>query len=174
MRRPFHVLAAAGTAAHHAYEVNAGVGLVFQPFMGLPGSIAFWSTNLPALMWTAARGDERFDKPLAFAAGTGLGGALVHYSLWPWKLRGGVPLLTEAEGLSPAQLPTYNVILLAWIAAGVLVLLTETPREARRWFAAGVLNGIPLRLSAKHHFAWAAAQARTNPSWWNRGLQPGD
>jgi hypothetical protein len=171
MRRPFHALAVAGTAAHHAYEVNAGVGLVFQPFLGLPGSIAWWSTNLPALAWAAARGGERFDKPLAFAAGAGLGGALVHYSIWPWTLRAGVPVLTEAEGLSPSQLPAYNAILIAWMAAGALALLRETPKGARRWFALGVLNAIPLRLSAKHHFAWAAEQARTNPSWWNRGLQ---
>jgi hypothetical protein len=171
MKRPFHALAVAGTAAHHVYEVNAGVGLVFQPFMGLPGSIAYWSTNLPALAWAAARGGERFDKPLAFAAGTGLSGALVHFSLWPWKLRRGLPVLTEAEGLSPLQLPAYNAILWAWIVASVLALLRETPKGARRWFAIGLLNGIPLRLSAKHHFAWAAEQARTNPAWWNRGLQ---
>ena len=39
MRRPFTALTAVGTAAHHGYELNAGVGLVFQPWMGLSGSI---------------------------------------------------------------------------------------------------------------------------------------
>jgi hypothetical protein len=164
-------MAIAGTAAHHAFEVNAGVGLVFQPFLGLGGSIAFWSTNLPALAWAAARGGERFDKPLAFAAGAGLGGMAVHYSLWPWTLRRGVPVLTEAEGLSPEQLPAYNAILWGWGLACVLALLKETPKSARTWFVLGLLNAIPFRMSAKHHFAWAAEQARTNPAWWNRGLQ---
>ena len=37
MKRPFTALSALGAAAHHAYELGAGVGLVFQPQMGLPG-----------------------------------------------------------------------------------------------------------------------------------------
>jgi hypothetical protein len=80
-------------------------------------------------------------------------------------------MLTEAEGLSPSQLPAYNAILLAWIAAGALALVREVPKSARGWFALGLINAIPLRMSATHHFAWAAEQARTNPAWWNRGLQ---
>ena len=84
MRRPLTALTALGAAAHHGYELGAGVGLVFQPQMGLPGSLAFWSANLPALAWAAARAPERYDKPLAFAAGTGLGGMAVHFTIWPW------------------------------------------------------------------------------------------
>ena len=172
MRRPLTALTALGAAAHHTYELGSGVGLVWQPQMGLPGSLAFWSVNLPALAWAAARAPERFDKPLAFAAGTGLGGMAVHFTLWPWEVRGGVPVLTEAEGLSTAQLPAYNAILWAWAVACALAFARETPKGARRWFAVGLLNGIPLRMSAKHHFAWASEQARSNPAWWNRGLQP--
>jgi hypothetical protein len=171
VKRPFHALAVLGTAAHHGYELHAGVGLVFQPFMGLGGSLAYWSTNLPALLWAAARGGERFDGPLAFANGTALAGAAVHFTIWPWTLRRGVPVLTEAEGLSSRQLPAYNAILWAWALASALALARETPKGARRWFVLGLFNGLPLRLSAKHHFAWAAEQARTNPAWWNRGLQ---
>ena len=50
--------------------------------------------------------------------------------------------------------------------------LRETPKGARRWFVLGVFTALPFRVSAKHHFAWATQQARTNPAWWNRGLQP--
>jgi hypothetical protein len=32
-RRPFTALTAIGTAAHHTFEVSAGVGLVFEPFL---------------------------------------------------------------------------------------------------------------------------------------------
>ena len=172
MRRPFTALTAVGTAAHHGFELNAGVGLVFQPWMGLGGSIAYWSTNLPFLFWAAARGGRRFDKPLAFASGTALAGAAVHFAIWPWKVRGGVPVLTEAEGLSADQLPAYNAILWTWAVASALALLRETRRGNRRWFVLGLLNVVPLRMSAQHHFEWAHEEARTNPSWWNRGLQP--
>lgn len=172
MKRPFTALTALGAAAHHGYELNAGVGLVFQPWMGLGGSIVYWSTNLPFLFWAAARGGERFDKPLAFATGTALAGAAVHYSIWPWQIRGGLPMLTEAEGLPAGQLSAYNTILWLWALASVLAFVRETPKGGRRWFVLGVLSGIPLRASAKHHFAWASEQARTNPAWWNRGLQP--
>ncbi len=173
MKRPFHVIAALGTAAHHGYELNAGVGLVFQPWLGLPGSVAYWATSLPLLAWASARGGARFDKPLAFATGAALAGAGVHFTIWPWRLRRGLPMLTEAEGLAAGQLPAYNAILWAWALASVLALAHETPSGARRWFAVGVLSGLPLRASAKHHFVWATEQSRSNPAWWNRGLQGG-
>jgi hypothetical protein len=171
MRRPLTAFTALGAAAHHGFELNAGVGLVFQPWMGLAGSVAYWTANLPFLLWAAARGGDRFDKPLAFANGTALAGAAVHFAIWPWHVRRGLPVLTEAEGLSTAQLPAYNAILWVWAVACALALARETPKGARRWFAAGLLNGFPLRASAKHHFAWASEQARSNPAWWNRGLQ---
>jgi hypothetical protein len=172
MKRPFTALTALGTAAHHGFELNAGVGLVFQPWMGLGGSIAYWATNLPFLFWAAARGGDRFDKPLAFATGTALAGAGVHFAIWPWSVRRGLPVLTEAEGLSSEQLPAYNAILWLWALAAVGALVRETPKGARRWFALGLLNGVPLLASAQHHFAWATERARTSPAWWNRGLQP--
>jgi hypothetical protein len=81
-------------------------------------------------------------------------------------------MLTEAEGLSSEQLPAYNAILWLWALASAAAFVRETPKGARKWFVLGVLNAIPLRASAKHHFAWATEQARTNPAWWNRGLQP--
>jgi len=171
VRRPLTALTALGAAAHHTYELGAGVGLVFQPQMGLPGSLAFWSANLPALAWAAARAPERYDKPLAFAAGTGLGGMAVHFTIWPWTVRRGVPVLTEAEGLSSEQLPAYHAILWLWALASIGAFVREVPRGSRRWFVLGALNALPFRASAKHHFRWAAEQARTNPAWWNRGLQ---
>jgi hypothetical protein len=170
-RRPFTAVALLATAAHHGFELWAGVGLVFQPFLTLPGSVAMWATSLPALLHGAVRGGDRWSPVLANAAGAGLAGAVVHYTIWPWELRAGVPTLTEAEGLSPRQLPAYNVILWTWVVASTLALLRETPRDSRKWFALGLLNVVPLRLSAKHHFAWAHDQARANPAWWNRGLQ---
>jgi hypothetical protein len=171
VRRPFTLLTVAATAAHHTFELAAGVGLVFQPFLGLGGALAYWGANLPVLAAAAARGSERWDGLLAYATGAGLSGAVVHFTIWPWSARRGLPLLIRAEGLSPGQLPAYNAVLYAWTAAAVLALLRETPRRVRPWAVAGLLGGVPLRWSARHHFPWASEQARVNPAWWNRGLQ---
>ena len=166
MRRPFSVLAALGTLAHHAFEVRAGVGLVFEPFLGRRGAVALWALVIPANVAGAATG--RTPKLTALSNGANLAGALVHYVLWPWELRGAVPALTEAEGMTDAQLPAYNRILQGWVIASALALATETPRERP---GAGLLSGEPLRRSATHHFAWAAEQARRDPDNWSPVLR---
>jgi hypothetical protein len=171
VRRPFTALTALGTAAHHAFEVRAGVGLVFEPFMGRNGARAFWAVMLPA--WIAAawagRG-KRVEKWLALNDGMGLSGGLVHFIEWPWEARGGIPRLTEAEGMTGEQLPAYNAVLHVWIVAGALALALEVPRHARPWALAGLLMGEPLRRSARHHFKWAREQARKDPGRWSPAL----
>jgi hypothetical protein len=169
VRRPFSVLAALGTLAHHAFEVRAGVGLVFEPFLGRRGAVALWALLLPGYVAGAATG--RTPKLTALSNGSSLAGSLVHYVLWPWELRGGLPTLTEAEGMTGAELPAYNRILQGWVIASTLALLTETPRDARGWAIAGLVSGEPLRRSAVHHFAWAAEQARRDPDRWSPALR---
>ena len=171
MRRPFSALTAAGTAAHHGYELGAGVGLVFQPELGLPGAVALWSGALPAWVAIAAKASDRWDRAIAAFAGVSLAGVAVHYLLWPFEVRKGIPRLTEAEGLSPSQLPAYNAVLHTWALASAASLLREVPRGQRRWALAG-LAAIPIfRVSARYHFRWVSEQAETNPAWWNRGVQ---
>ena len=170
-RRPFGALAAVGTAAHHGFETRAGVGLVFEPFLGRRGAVALWSVALPAWVALAASRSPRFDGPLGLNAGAGLSGALVHFVLWPWSLKRGLPMLDEAEGLTEAQLPAYNAILWGWIAAAALALAVETPRSARWWAIAGLCMGEPLRRSAEHHFRWARRQAELHPEDWSPALR---
>jgi hypothetical protein len=170
-RRPFSVLTAIGTMAHHGFELGSGVGLVFEPFLGRRGAIALWATQLPAWVAQAWAGGERFDRVLALNNGMGFSGALVHFAEWPWELRNGIPTLTEAEGMTAARLPAYNLILQAWAVSGALALLLETPRHARRWALAGLLMGEPLRRSASHHFRWAREQARREPEKWSPALR---
>jgi hypothetical protein len=38
--RPFSALTALATAGHHGFELHAGVGLVFEPFLGRRGALA--------------------------------------------------------------------------------------------------------------------------------------
>lgn len=171
MKRPFHALTTVGTAAHHTFELGAGVGLVFQPELGLPGSLALWGTALPMNLVRAKNGSERSDGLLAFSAGAALGGVSVHYMLWPWEWRRGLPWLTEAEGLSPKQIPFYNALLYAWAASALAALARETPPRARKWAALGVALTVVFRHSARYHFKWVNEQAKVNPRWWNRGVQ---
>ncbi len=173
-RRPFSVLTALGTAAHHAFEVRAGVGLVFEPFIGRPGAVAMWSGGLPAwalAAWLAPQGEERIEKWVALNNAAGLAGGVVHFIAWPWELRRGIPYLTEAEGMTPEQLRPYNRVLHLWTLAGLLAVALETPRHARRWAVVGLLLGEPLRRSAAHHFRWARVQAQREPERWSAVLR---
>lgn len=171
LERPFHTLTAFATMAHHAFELGAGVGLVFQPQLGLAGSSVLWGAGLPAWAVVAARGrSTAWEWPLGFAAGMSLGGAALHYVLWPWVGRAGLPYLTQAEGLRDEQMPWYNAILYAWAAAAGAALVIETPKRARAAAAVGFAVAMALRGSARHHFEWVREQARARPAWWNRAV----
>jgi hypothetical protein len=171
-RRPFTVMNALATAAHHTFEVRAGVGLVFEPFVGRRGAVALWATGLPAWAAAAWLGEgEAIEKWLALNNGAGLAGGIVHFVEWPWELRGGIPHLVEAEGMTSERLPAYNRVLQLWVLAGALALALETPRHARRWAFAGLLLGEPLRRSAVHHFRWAHEQAEREPQRWSPVLR---
>jgi len=170
MKRPFHTMACAAVAAHHAFELCAGVGLVFQHYIGLRPSIALWS-GVFGLWWrTARRGGARSEPALAFCAGVGLGQALVHYLAWPW-VRPGVPLLGEGtEGMPRRYMPAYNALLYAGMALSIAAIVREVPRRHRAWSAVGLLATFPLAIDARHHARWMIRQAWQNPAWWNRAF----
>jgi hypothetical protein len=181
-RRPFTVLTALGTAAHHTFEVRAGVGLVFEPFIGRRGAVAMWTGGLPAWMlagWMTeskieeSKGGEikLIEKWLALNNAAGLAGAIVHFVEWPWERRHGIPYLAEAEGMTTEQLVPYNRVLHLWTLAGLLAVTLETPRHARRWALLGLALGEPLRRSAVHHFRWAREQAERDPEHWSPVLR---
>src|SRR2546430_9690909 len=99
MRGRGHPRTCLATATHHLFELAAGTGLVFQPYLGLRGATALWSVTLPGWFLAAARGSPKWDRPLAFVAGLSIGGAAVHFTLWPVATRPGVPLLGQARSL---------------------------------------------------------------------------
>jgi hypothetical protein len=163
-RRPWTMLAAALTAAHHGFELSSGIGLVGQPELGLVGASALWAIQIPTWITLAAKGGKRWDGVLAVWSGAALGGAVVHFLIWPWRRSAlGIPVLAEAEGLGDAKLPAYNALLYGWGAASVLSIALDIPPRHRRWSLVG--------RSARHHFSWIVDQAATRPSWWNRGVQ---
>ncbi len=169
LARPWSVAAAGLTAAHHAVELSAGVGLVFQAELGLVGASALWGLQLPTWAALAARGGRRCDGVLAATAGTALAGSLVHWAIWP-RRRGplGLPVVTEAEGLPEGILPAYSALLHVWAAAAALAVVVDAPRESRRWALAGLAAAPVLALSARHHFTWIRREALERPAWWNR------
>jgi hypothetical protein len=167
------VVAVAGAAAHHGFELGNGVGLVWQPELGLGGAGALWVVQLGLWSWMAARGGRKWDRVLAMLAGSGVAGVVVHFTLWPWKRnRFGLPVLTEAEGLPASRLPAYNTILGVWGLASALSILELSPAR-RRWALVGLIALPVFRVSARHHFTWASAQSAENPAWWNRGFRAG-
>jgi len=170
LRRPFAALSALGLFAHNAFETRAGVGLVFEPFLGRRGALAFWGGYFPLALWAAGRRGETGERLSAFGAGIGVAGVAVHFRAWPWSLHGGLPMLDEAEGLSEEQLPAYNAVLWGWGIASALSLLTESGRRSRGFALAGLLNFPILLASARHHFSWAREQARREPERWSPAL----
>jgi hypothetical protein len=174
--RPWSASAAALTAAHHAFELSNGIGLVLQPELGLVGSGALWSIQLPIWAAAASRGGSRWDRMLAAWSGAALAGVLVHFLMWPLRrTRTGLPVLAEAEGLDDAGLRAYNIILYAWGATSAMAILSDIPRGRRRWALVGLAT-LPLqRVSAAHHFAWLGREAAVRPAWWNRSrTRPSD
>lgn len=170
-KRPLQATTIALAGAHHGFELGAGVWLVFQPELGLAGALGLWSVTLPTAALMALRGGKRWDPLLAAMIGINLGAVVVHYTLWPWTIRAGLPLLEEAEGLPAERVPPYSLLLLAWGIAGASALVAEV-RPAHRWYAlAGFLGALPLRRHAERHFDWIRAAARRHPAWWNRGAR---
>lgn len=159
--------------AHHAVELGAGVGLVLQPELGLPGAGALWAGVVAGDLLLLAPDGSRAHRARAAAAGVALAGVATHYLLWPWEVRRGVPRLRGAEGLSRRQLPWYEAVLLEWAVAAVGSLVADVDPGHRRWALVGVAAAGPLALSARHHFRWVTEQARLRPRWWNRAVQAG-
>ena len=169
MRRG-HAAAGLLTFVHQAVELALGTGVIGQAQLGLPAAIAASLVSDGA--WVAAAARRRPpDAALAFGAGVAIGVPITHFTLWPWRLRRGVPLLVEAEGLPSEAMPAYNAVLYLWAAAGLYAALHDTARPQRRWVPVGFLAVMGFRSTAQQHFRWIAAEARRNPRWWNRAWQ---
>ncbi len=161
----FSALATAGGAAHNGFERWSGVGVFLEPWIGRRATNVLWSTGPPLLLWRSLAGDQRDDAAIAFGAGVAVAGAGVHFVEWPWSLKfGALPWLDQAEGMPESHLPAYNAILWLWMVGGVGSIARETSREHLKWALAGIATAPLLLASARHHFAWARAQAEAgNP-----------
>jgi hypothetical protein len=170
MRKLLAAGSALGLLAHNAYETRAGVGLVFEPFLGRRGALALWGAYFPLMLGAAVRDGEAGRRLSAFGAGIGVAGVGVHFAAWPWSLHNGLPMLDQAEGLRDDQLPAYNAVLWFWFVCRALGLPAANRPGPRRFALAGLLNFPVLLASARHHFRWAREQARLEPERWSPAL----
>src|SRR4051812_45283341 len=119
MARPFHALAGLMCATHQSLELALGTGIIGQAQAGFPGAVAL-SVALDG-GWVAAGLSRRSPERLqAYLAGIAVGVPFIHFTLWPWSVRRGVPVLDEAEGLPASAMGPYNAVLYAWAGAGIL------------------------------------------------------
>jgi hypothetical protein len=155
------------TAAHQLVELTAGSGLIGQRHLGLGPAAALALLADGACVALAHDPRRRWDRFLAVAAGTAVAAPGLHYTLFPWRLRWGLPVLVEPEALRGPAATGYVVLLYTWAAAGA-VALGAVPRERRRWALAGVAGAVGFRQLAADHLAWISQEADRRPRWWNR------
>lgn len=92
-----------------------------------------------------------------------------HFGTWPRVWRGGLPWLTECEGLDGPAIGPYNVILQLSAVAAVAGLY-ENRRHWRSGAAAAVLLSAVTLWATPREYAARVKQAAEHPSWWNRRL----
>jgi hypothetical protein len=160
------------TAAHQLFELAGGSGVIGQHRLGLGPAAAL--SFLTDAAWVAMAVDDhrRWHRPLGVGAGTAVAAPVLHYTLFPWRLRFGVPVLEEAEGMRGVALAGYVALLYAWGASGVIAV-RQLPRSSRPWALVGVGLAVAFRQVASRHLVWVREEARTNPQWWNRAWRDG-
>ncbi|MFV0373619.1 hypothetical protein, partial [Microbacterium sp.] len=158
MRRTFEVVTVGAVVAHHAIETAAGLGLPGEPFLGRRRAVFAWTGVFAANLLLLRRKGRLGEGLVGFANGAYQALALQHYVDSPWKLRFGVPVLTEAEGLPHESLAPYNAALLTVTASSTAAVIASRRHPA---VVIGHLLGLatlPLQLaSARHHVGWFRA-----------------
>jgi hypothetical protein len=168
--RPWTRLGILSIAAHLGYELAAGVAIPLAPHVGVRAATAAFAVPaatayVPAGRLVRPRGDGSF----AITNGLVLAAVIAHYSSWPRTWRGGLPWLTECEGLDGPIIGPYNVLLQVSAVAGAAGLWEN--RSKWRWGAATALATVPLlRHATPREYAQLVQQAAANPKWWNRRL----
>jgi hypothetical protein len=167
--RPWTRVTIAGSAAHAALELAAGVGLPLASVAGPVPAAVGWTAATAAGWRAAGHGGSGPDVALRVVDGTALAAVAAHWLGWPRRRRG-LPWLVRCEGLEGRVMVPYNAVLVVTAAGAVAGLLREN-RSAGR--AAGLvpLALVPVLVVVQHaEHARLLAGARARPAWWNRRL----
>jgi hypothetical protein len=166
--RPWTRLGIISIAGHLGYELAAGVALPLAPHVGVRAAAAAFGVPAAAAYLPAGRlGSPRGDRIYAVANGLFLAAVVGHYTSWPRVWHGGVPWLTECEGLTGPAIGPYNLLLQFSAVAGVAGLWEN--RSQWRWGVATAAVAAPvLRWVTPREYAEIVRQAQEQPRWWNR------
>jgi hypothetical protein len=168
--RPWTRLGAIATGAHVFYELAAGVGMPFTSRIGPIGSATLFGVSSGVVFRGAGQGPPSHDAAFSIANGIFLSAVIGHFASWPRTNVGGLPWLTECEGLTGRLIPPYNLILYISGLAAVGGLVEN--RKGGLWGAAVPLAFVPLlTFEAPREYARLRAQAQRRPRWWNRRLR---
>src|SRR5215210_2464504 len=99
-RRPWTRLGVVGATGHVFYELAAGVGMPFASVIGPAPAATLFGLGGVVAFREAGRQPRSRDTTFAVLNGFLLSAVLGHFSSWPRTRRGGLPWLTECEGLS--------------------------------------------------------------------------
>ncbi|MEW6472826.1 MAG: hypothetical protein AB1679_11195 [Actinomycetota bacterium] len=152
---------------HQAFELAAGSGVIGQRHIGLTPAAAVAASTDVAWVAAAVADDRRWGRMLAVGAGAALAAPVLHYTLFPWRVRRGLPVLVEAEGLRGQPLVAYVVLLYIWGVSGAIAS-AAIPSGQRRWILLGLAGAVAFRQLAAAHVAWIREESDRNPRWWNR------
>ena len=170
MHRPWTRLGTVAIASHVFYELAAGVAMPFASRFGAGLTAAFYGTSSAVAFREAGHQPRSRDPAFCVLNGAFLSAVITHVASWPRTSKGGLPWLTQCEGLTGRLMTPYNLILyLSGIAAiGGFV----ENRRGRLLGAAVPLALVPwLMAETPREFARLVAQAQRHPRWWNRRLQ---
>jgi hypothetical protein len=164
MRRRSALIAIASMATHHALEDAGGVGLPGEPVLGPDRARVLWTVLMATHAVAGRLGGPRWNPVLAIANGVYSAVALQHYTAWPVRIRYGLPVLTEAEGISARLMPVYNAALIGVVAASTVSSARECGPSAWRHHLLGLATLPLVAASARHHLRWLADGGRPRGS----------
>jgi hypothetical protein len=170
LQRPWTRLGVLAVTGHLAYELASGVGVPLASRVGVTAASAGYMLSSVVTYRAAGRlpapvGDRWF----AVANGLFASAVISHFTSWPTTTRGGLPWLSECEGLEGKVVGPYNVLL--YVSALAAVGGAIENRSASRWFVLSTLIAVPvLRRGTPPEYERLLAQAVERPRWWNRRL----
>jgi hypothetical protein len=156
-------------AAHVFYELFSGVGMPFASFVGRAPAAMGWAAGSLWLFRAAQQRPRSADRMFAVVNGAYLSAVIAHFAAWPLQWRAGMPVLTECEGLRGRVMAPYNAIL---YVSGITAVggVSENRNFAKSAMSIAL---VPILIAAQRlEFGRLRTEARGNPTWWNRRLQP--
>ena len=110
MTRPGEsLLAGSMTTTHQVLELALGTGIIGQAQIWIRRRARLHRPPWTRAGFTPPPCEEPPERLLAFGAGVAIMTPLLHFTLFPWRVRKAVPVLTQAEGLQRRSCPSTTL-----------------------------------------------------------------